>query len=121
MRDAQADRFARQFLKQDAREEEYRREEAKKRRFPFFTIVMVGAAGFIHYYWNNWNFERAKRNFVFSEMNMIQGNPHSAILNPISFEIPYYFLMNIPGLLISGFLIEKYLGSRYLLGLYLAN
>ena len=54
-------------------------------------------------------------------MNALQGNPHSSILQPLSFEAPFYYLMNIPGLFISAFLIEKYFGSRILIGLYLAN
>mmetsp|Transcript_38533 Transcript_38533/g.38033 ORF Transcript_38533/g.38033 Transcript_38533/m.38033 type:complete len:126 (-) Transcript_38533:133-510(-) len=82
---------------------------------------MTGGATFIHYYWNNWNFERAKRNFVFSEMNALNGNPQSALFQPLSFEVPYYYVMNIPGLFISSFLIEKYFGSKILLGLYLTN
>mmetsp|Transcript_6826 Transcript_6826/g.5973 ORF Transcript_6826/g.5973 Transcript_6826/m.5973 type:complete len:126 (+) Transcript_6826:250-627(+) len=82
---------------------------------------MLGGSTFIYYYWNNWNFERAKRNFVFSEMNAIQGNPQSALFQPLSFEVPFYYLMNIPGLLISGYMIEKYFGSKILIGLFLAN
>jgi len=119
MKDARADRFARQFLKDDAK----RLEDEKSQRpvFPFFTIVMMTGASFVYYYWNHWNFERAKRNFVFTEMNMLQGNPHSALIQPVSFEIPYYFLMNIPGILISGLLLERTLGTKIMVGLFLAN
>lgn len=120
MGDSKADKFARKFLKKDS--ELYESNiHGDRRGFPIVTLLLVGTTTFIHYYWNHWNFERAKRNFVFTEMNAIQGNPHSAFLSPLSFEIPYYYFMNIPGLAISGFIIEKYLGSKVLLGLYLAN
>ena len=103
------------------KKEEQKQKDRQRRKFPFITLVLAGSTAFIHYFWNNWNFERAKRNFVFSEMNMLNGNPQSALFYPISFEIPFYFVANIPGLLLSGFYIEKYFGSKILIGLFLAN
>lgn len=54
-------------------------------------------------------------------MNAMDGNLQSIVLCPISFEVPFYYVMNLPGLVVSSFLIEKYLGSMMLLGLYLTN
>ena len=59
--------------------------------------------------------------FEFTEMTLMKGNYHTALLFPISFESAYYCLMNIPGLAISSFLIEKYFGMRYLVFLYITN
>ena len=52
---------------------------------------------------------------------MLNGNPQAALLNPISFEVPYYYVVNIPGLILSGYLVENYFGPKILVGLLLVN
>ena len=72
--------------------------------------------------WGKWNYHRAHRSFVFSEMNVLTNkNYQSILLNPLSFEHNLFFYLSFPGLVYSAFLIEKFLGARYLLGAYLAN
>ena len=49
------------------------------------------------------------------------GNYQSILLNPVSFESNFFFYMNFPGLLYSAYLIERYVGRRFLIGAYLLN
>ena len=95
---------------------------SKRGRFPLVTILIGGTSVSVYYLWNTWNYQRAHRSFVFSEMNVTaQGNYQSILLNPISFEQNFFFYLNFPGLLYASYLIERTLGSRYLAGAFLIN
>jgi hypothetical protein len=55
-------------------------------------------------------------------MNVLnQGNYQSILLNPLSFEQNFFFFLNFPGLVYASYLIERSLGSRFLLGAYLLD
>jgi hypothetical protein len=89
---------------------------------PWLTLVLTGASITVYYLWNSWNYRLAHRSFVFSEMNVLnQKNYQSIFLNPISFERNFFFYMNLPGLVYSAWLIERYLGARTLATSYLLN
>ena len=93
-----------------------------KGKFPFVTLALGCTSITIYYLWNKWNYQRAHRSFVFSEMNATHlGNYQSILLNPLSFEQNFFFYLNLPGLIYSSLLIERFLGSRYLIGAYLLN
>lgn len=85
-------------------------------------MLLSGGCVGVYYLWNKWNYQRAHRSFVFSEMNVLNnGNVQSIFLNPISYEQNLFFYLSLPGLAYSGYLIERFLGARYLLGAYLLN
>jgi len=55
-------------------------------------------------------------------MNVLnQKNYQSLILNPISFETNFFFYMNIPGLIYTAWLIERFMGAKTLIISYLMN
>ena len=69
-----------------------------------------------------WNYLKSQRAFVFSETNFLKNkNYHSLLLMPISFESEFFFYLNFPAMFYSGMLVEKYLGPKIFIGLYLAN
>jgi hypothetical protein len=76
----------------------------------------------VYYLWGKWNYQRAHRSFVFSEMNVLANKNYQSIaLNPISYEQNLFFYLSFPGLIYSSYLIERFLGFRYLLGAYVLN
>ena len=76
----------------------------------------------MYYLWNTWNYQRAHKSFVFSEMNVLNlHNYQSILLNPISFEQNFFFYLNFPGLVYAAYIIEKSMGSRVLIVAYLMN
>lgn len=43
--------------------------------FPIVTAALGVSSIAVYYYWNVWDYQRAKRSFIFSEMNVLnQGN-----------------------------------------------
>ena len=95
---------------------------SRARSFPFITLILGGASIAVYYLWNKWNYHRAHRSFVFSEMNVLNlGNYQSIFLNPLSLEQNFFFYLNFPGLVYASYLLERSLGPRFLIGAYLLN
>ena len=85
-------------------------------------MLLTGASVTVYYLWNSWNYHRAHRSFVFSEMNVLnQKNYQSVLLNPVSFESNFFFYTNLPGLVYGAWLIERFMGARTLAISYLLN
>ena len=97
-------------------------EKAQKMRFPFVTLLLTGTSIGIYYFWQKWTPRQCRINFVFTETNFYNlKNYHSILLSPLSYENNFFFYANLPGLLYSGILIERFLGARVLIASYLAN
>ena len=85
-------------------------------------MLIAGTSLTVFYLWNKWTYHQAHKSFVFSEMNVLNlGNYQSILINPVSFESNFFFYLNFPGLVYASFLIERGMGSRFLLAAYLAN
>ncbi len=104
------------------KEQEKGEQVVRKRFVPVGTLLLAGTSLTVYLLWNRWTYQRAHRSFVFSEMNVLNlGNAQSILLNPLSFESNFFFYLNFPGLVYASFLIERGLGTRFLIGAYLAN
>lgn len=91
-------------------------------KFPLITTLITGASISVYYYWQKWTPRQCRINFVFTETNFYNlKNYHSLLLSPLSYENNFFFYANLPGLIYSGYLIEKFLGARVLLTAYFTN
>ena len=86
-------------------------------------MLATASAAYIYYWgWQKWNHLRAKRAFVFSEVNfLIHKNYHSLFLQPISWESEFFFYLNMPALFYASMLVERYLGMRTWVMAFTAN